>query len=71
MASKLPNSTDLRNLDDTHLSETLQEVIKSQFDLRFRNASERGATVGESKKLRKQIARIKTIQREREIQKTK
>jgi len=71
VANKLPKSADLRGLDDAHLAETLQEVIKTNFDLRFRHASERGSSVGENKKLRKQIARIKTIQREREIQKTK
>jgi large subunit ribosomal protein L29 len=71
VANKLPKSADLRALDDAHLSETLQEVIQTQFDLRFRHASERGTAGGETKRLRKQIARIKTIQREREIQKTK
>jgi large subunit ribosomal protein L29 len=71
VATKLPKSADLRDLDDNHLAESLQEAIRSQFDLRFRNASERGATAGEYRKLRKQVARIKTIQRERDIQKTK
>jgi large subunit ribosomal protein L29 len=71
MASKLPKSADLRDQDEQHLAETLRDTIKSQFDLRFRNASERGTTVGENKKLRRQIARIKTNQRQREIEKAK
>ena len=71
MASKLPKSADLRDQDEQHLAETLRDTIKSQFDLRFRNASERGTTIGENKQLRKQVARIKTIQRQREIQKAK
>jgi len=70
MASKLPKPSELHGMDDHHLGETLQETIKSQFDLRFRTASDRTSTVGESKQLRRQIARIKTIQRQRELKKT-
>jgi large subunit ribosomal protein L29 len=70
MASKLPKPADLHGMDDHQLGETLKETIKTQFDLRFRTASERTTTVGESKQLRRQIARIKTIQRQRELKKT-
>jgi len=69
MATKLPKSADLRNLDDHQLGESLSEAIKAQFDLRFRNASERGSTAGENRRLRRQIARIKTLQRQREVHK--
>jgi large subunit ribosomal protein L29 len=70
MADKLPKASELRSLDDHHLAETLTETIKSQFDLRFRTASERSTTVGKNKQLRRQVARIKTIQRARELKKS-
>jgi len=66
MAAKLPTATDLRVLDEAHLKETLNEAIKSHFDLRFRTSSgDRTNTASEAKQLRRQIARIKTIQHER------
>jgi large subunit ribosomal protein L29 len=69
MANKLPKAGELRAQDDHHLAETLKETIKSHFDLRFRSASDRTTAAGESRQLRKQIARIKTVQRERELKK--
>jgi ribosomal protein L29 len=66
MASKLPKASDLRSLDAAHLTETLSETIKSHFDLRFRTTSgDRTNTAAEAKQLRRQIARIKTIQHEK------
>ncbi|MFO0815473.1 MAG: 50S ribosomal protein L29 [Gemmatales bacterium] len=66
MASKLPKAAELRALDDAHLTETLGETVKSHFDLRFRTSSgDRTNTAAEAKQLRRQIARIKTIQHER------
>ncbi len=70
MADKLPKSSELRGLDDAHLAETLKDSVKSLFDLRFRSSSDRTTTIGESKRHRRQIARIKTIQREREMKKS-
>ena len=71
MANKLPKPADLRGLDETHLKETLDETVKSHFDLRFRTTSgDRTNTAAEAKQLRRQIARIKTIQHERTLKKS-
>ena len=67
MAGKLPKADDLRALDTAHLAETLQETVKSHFDLRFRTSSgDKTNTATEAKQLRRQIARIKTIQHQRD-----
>jgi len=67
MASKLPNAADLRAQDAAHLTETLQETVKSLFDIRFRTSSgDKTNTATEAKQLRRQIARIKTIQHQRD-----
>ena len=71
MANKLPKAADLRALDAPHLKETLDEVVKSHFDLRFRTTSgDRTNTAAEAKQLRRQIARIKTIKHERTLKKS-
>jgi large subunit ribosomal protein L29 len=58
---------EMRSLPDEQLALHLKETIKDLFHLRFQSATERLETPSELKKKRKEIARIKTIQREREI----
>lgn len=57
----------LRELSAEQLTHELREVQQSLFKLRFQAASERNDVPGSVKKLRQTIARIKTIQREREL----
>lgn len=57
----------LRELSAEQLTHELREVQQSLFKLRFQAASERNDVPGSVKKLRRTIARIKTIQREREL----
>lgn len=59
---------ELRQMGDEQLSLTLREELKNLFHLRFQSATERLETPSEIKKSRKLIARIKTIQRERELE---
>ncbi|HMO35594.1 MAG TPA: 50S ribosomal protein L29 [Gemmatales bacterium] len=69
MANKLPKASELRTLDEAHLDEKLKETVQAQFDLRFRTTSgDRTNTAAEAKQLRRQVARIKTIQHERKLQ---
>jgi large subunit ribosomal protein L29 len=58
---------ELRAMSDEHLSLTLKETVKNLFHLRFQSATERLETPSEIRKAKRDIARIKTVQREREL----
>ena len=60
---------ELRALADDQLAATLRDTEKHLFDLRFQSATDRLETPSMMKKARRDIARVKTIQRQREIQK--
>jgi large subunit ribosomal protein L29 len=57
---------EFRAMNDEHLALTLKETIKNLFHLRFQSATERLETPSEIRKAKRDVARIKTIQRERE-----
>ncbi len=57
----------LREMDDTQLELTLKETQESLFRLRLQSETERLEAPSEIIKARREIARIKTIQRERQI----
>lgn len=63
--------TDFRGMSDEQLALTLKETEKTVFSLRFQSASDRKETATELKKAKKDIARIRTFQRERELTKLK
>ena len=56
-----------RGMSDEQLGLSLKEEIKNLFHLRVQSATERLETPSEIKKAKKQIARIKTILRERDL----
>ncbi len=55
-----------RGMGDEQLELTLKEELKHLFHLRFQSATERLETPSEIRKAKREIARIKTIQRERQ-----
>jgi large subunit ribosomal protein L29 len=57
----------LREMSDEQLEHELRETQKSLFRVRFQSATERNDAPSNVRKLRQVIARVKTIQREREI----
>ena len=59
--------SDYRGMSEEQLGLTLAELEKNLFHLRFQSATDRLETPGEIRKTRRDIARIKTIQREREL----
>ena len=61
---------ELRGMGDEQLELTLKEELKNLFHLRFQSATERLETPSEIRKAKKEIARIKTIIRQREMAKT-
>jgi large subunit ribosomal protein L29 len=54
-------------MGEEQLALALKEEIKNLFQLRFQSATERLETPSEIQKSKRKIARIKTIQREREL----
>jgi large subunit ribosomal protein L29 len=62
-------SSEYRQMPDEQLDLTLKEVVKNLFHLRFQSATERLETPSEIRKAKREVARIKTIQREKELAK--
>jgi large subunit ribosomal protein L29 len=60
---------DLRGMSDEQLMLTLKDTEKHMFQLRFQSATDRLETPSEIRKARRDIARIKTVQRQRELAK--
>jgi large subunit ribosomal protein L29 len=56
-----------REMSDEELDLTLKEVVKNLFHLRFQSATERLETPSEINQAKREVARIKTIQRERQL----
>jgi large subunit ribosomal protein L29 len=56
-----------RGLSDEQLDLTLKDTIKNLFHLRFQSATERLETPSEIRKAKREVARIKTIQREAQL----
>jgi large subunit ribosomal protein L29 len=62
---------DLRGMSDEQLALTLKDIEKHLFQLRFQSATDRLETPSEISKAKRDVARIKTIQRQRELAKLK
>ncbi|MCX7665552.1 MAG: 50S ribosomal protein L29 [Gemmataceae bacterium] len=60
---------DYRVMTDEQLTLAVRDLEKEIFQLRFKSVTERLDTPTEIKRLRRDIARIKTLQRERELKK--
>ena len=56
-----------RSLSDEELGNSLRDVQKRLFELRFQSATDRLETPSEIRKARREIARIKTLQRQRQL----
>jgi large subunit ribosomal protein L29 len=62
---------EMRAMSDEQLALTLKDTIKNLFHLRIQSSTERLETPSEILKARRDVARIKTIQRERQLAATK
>lgn len=62
------NGNELRELSADELQQRGQELAEELFNLRFQLATGQIANVGRIKTVRRDIARVKTIQRERQLQ---
>jgi large subunit ribosomal protein L29 len=59
---------DLRALDDQKLTSMLQEHYQELFNLRFQKVTGRMTNTARPRQVRREIARIKTVMRERELE---
>jgi len=59
-------ASELRDLNDTELAEKGLELAGELFNLRFQLATAQIENVGRISEVRRDIARVKTIQRERQ-----
>ena len=58
---------DYRQMSDEQLELSLKDVVKNLFHLRFQSATDRLETPSEITKAKRDVARIKTIMRERQL----
>ena len=61
---------ELRDLSPEELQQKYQELIEELFNLRFQLATGQIENVGRISAVRRDIARVKTVQRERQLQST-
>ena len=61
------NATDIRDLSDDEILEQITQAREELFRLRFRSATQQLESPALIKGLRRDIARMKTILREREL----
>lgn len=57
-----------RELKDNEIAQKLEEAYEELWNLRFKHATNQLTKTSEIKRVRKDIARLKTVQRERELQ---
>jgi large subunit ribosomal protein L29 len=62
-------ASEFRGMSDEQLNHTLRDLEKHLFQLRFQSSTDRLETPSELRKARRDIARIKTVQRQRELEK--
>jgi large subunit ribosomal protein L29 len=67
--TKAPKAAEYRGMSDEQLALTLRDIEKHLFQLRFQSATDRLETPSEIRKARRDIARICTVQRQRELAK--
>ena len=60
--------TEIRTLNTDELKKKLDEAYRELFNLRFRLATKQLGNYHELRNVRKKIAKIKTVMRERELQ---
>ena len=59
------NAKEMRGLSDQELTQTLQDSMEELYNFRFQKAAERIENPGRVRAVRRNIARVKTVVRER------
>jgi large subunit ribosomal protein L29 len=60
-------ATELRAKSDDELKSELTELLKAQFGLRMQVATQQLSNTSQMKKVRRDIARVRTVMKERSI----
>ena len=60
-------AADVRRLNDENLNKEINEAYRALFTLRFQHASRQLQNYRELRSVRRRIARLRTIKREREL----
>ena len=60
--------SEYRQMSDEQLRLALNDVVKNLFHLRFQSATDRLETPSEVTKAKREVARIKTVQRARQLE---
>jgi large subunit ribosomal protein L29 len=61
------NGNDIRELTDQEIAERIEQLSEERFRLRFRSATQQLENPILLRTIRRDIARLKTVQREREL----
>lgn len=67
--AKAAKAAEYRGMSDEQLGLTLRDIEKHLFQLRFQSATDRLETPSEIRKAKRDIARILTVKRQRELEK--
>ena len=59
---------EIRELKDTEVTQKLDEAYEELWNLRFKHATNQLTKTSDIKRVRKDIARLKTVQRQRELE---
>jgi len=62
-------SSELRAKDTAQLNQELQELLKAQFSLRMQKATQQLSNSSQIRKVRRDIARVRTLLREKVVAK--
>lgn len=62
-------ASEFRVKDDAALSKELQDLLKAQFSVRMQAATQQLTNTSQIKKTRRDIARVRTLQREAQLKK--
>lgn len=62
-------SSELRAKDEAQLTQELQALLKAQFSLRMQKGTQQLSNSSQIKKVRRDIARVRTIMREKTVAK--
>lgn len=62
-------SSELRAKDKAQLDQELQDLLKAQFSLRMQKGTQQLSNSSQFKKVRRDIARVRTVLREKVVEK--
>ena len=62
-------NSELRSKDETQLTKELEDLLKAQFSLRMQKATQQLTNTSQLRKVRRDIARVRTVLAEKAISK--